>query len=339
MPIKAENAYLYHGRITKYVLLPGSLLPTLTIIPLMKNNVYLLLVLGLFVFSCEPKETSFTYGKDGVLYPGEENDPAPAFQNMEGKGNFSSYPTGLAIDSETGRITVGKSNPGYKYLVRFVAADGKSMTHTYVTIAGFRYPSRFFNLSDSRDTIARPVVVGGESAGASFEITASPVTVNNTNPTGATLRRQPARPLGGVVRAAFTNSDGSINLRQLADGLFGLTSGITGSVDLTVAYKATIGGKNVTSQTRYVIRRENIVNDTVRVLLRNFANFDKVMEAKQRELLMEEEPGTGKSLGPIKVSESWELGYRLSPATSNDIFRFTGALQNHPPPNPAEGVI
>ncbi len=309
----------------------------------MRKNSYLLLLLGLLAWGCQPKEITFTYGKDGVLYPGtEEKATTPAFQNGGGEGNYSSYPVGLVMDAKTGEVNVEKSNPGYEYLVRYVAADGKTVAHTFVTIAGITYPSRFFDLTNKQDFTVRPIVKGGTLANASFEITASGVTPNNGD--AANIRQQPAAgPLPDTtIRAVFDGGSGTIDLRRLVGGVFGLNSGRSGSIDLTITYKATVGGKNVNAQTRYVLRRESIISPTYRQILRNFANFDKVIAAKQQELRRENETAKGsaeKTIGPIRIEPSWGLGYSYYQSLQDDVFRFTHANQTPPPPMPAEGFM
>lgn len=311
----------------------------------MKNKTHfcLLLSLGLLAFGCQPKETTFSYGKDGVLYPGtEEKAATPAFQNGGGEGNYSSYPVGLVMDAKTGEVNVEKSNPGYEYLVRYVAADGRTVAHTFITIAGIKYPSRFFDLTNKQDFTVQPVVAGGTLANASFEITASEVIPNN----GGTANTRQQSVTGALpdttIRAVFNGTSGTIDLRQLIGGVFGLNSGRSGSIDLTIAYKATIGGKNVNAQTRCVLRRESIISPTYRRILRNFANFDKVIAAKQQELRRENETAKGsneKTIGPIRIEPSWGLGYSYYESLQGNVFRFTHANQDPPPPMPAEAMM
>lgn len=276
---------------------------------------------------CQPKQTTFSYGKDNVLLPGD-GKVTPVFGNGQAKGSFSAYPSSLALDAVTGQIDIDAPGtvPGYRYLVRFVSADAKTMAHTYVTLAGIRYPSRYFDITNPDDATAKPLTTDTSAAIAGGEFAISDYAISDVvQPANFSARRQlPPTDTAAAVRQSLNAADGSVDLRQLVTGVFGPAT--SGKIELTINYATIQRGRKIAGQTRYTLLRQTIDSPELRTLLRNWANCDKVIEARQHELAAE------KNAANIRVTPSWGLSHNSAPATQNGFFRFTRALQSFPPP-------
>jgi len=332
-PIKAEsaeNAYLSHGRMTNTCVAARQPFANLIIIPLMKKNVYLLFLLGLLVWGCEPKEITFTYGKDGVVFP-DAGKVKPTFNDGEAKGSFLVYPAALDINSTTGEVDFAseKTIPGYRYVITFISADGKKMAHTYVTVAGIRYPSRYFDIDNPDDVVAKPLMADNSAAIADSEFSIEEYAISDVVPSTnfAQLRQQkPTTDTAVAVRQLINARDGSVNVQQLVQNIFG--SAISGKIELNIRYGTTQYGRKITGQTKYTLFRQDIINKKYRDLIRFGADFDRIIKDHQTVIMTEK--NTGNIRGHYLQGSIYDDGS----FTKNHIFRFTAAKEIPPPPSP-----
>lgn len=70
-------------------------------------------------------------------------------------GTYSSFPVGLAINSNTGAIDINKSESGLKYRIWFKPKGSLDSCSTDITISGINFQSRIYNLSKG-DSIVTP---------------------------------------------------------------------------------------------------------------------------------------------------------------------------------------
>jgi len=296
----------------------------------MKKSSYLLLAVVVVLYGCRP-ELKLTYGENGVVFPGS-GTVKPTFTGGEAKGSFSAYPSTLAIDATTGEINVDAKStvPGYRYLVRFVSADGRRMAHTFVTVAGIRYPSRYFDVTNPADVTARPLLTDStlEVAEGQFAVTNYRISDVVPATTVSPQRQQVPIDTAGAVQQLLNARNGALNLQQLVQTVFG--SARSGKIELTIQYQTSLNGRNVSGQTQYILLRQVIESAEYRTMLRDWMNFDKVIEARQNELILE------KNAANIRIQKSWGLGYTAP--EQNSVFRFVGALQDAPPPSGRGGI-
>ncbi len=302
------------------------------------KKIILLFLLSMAVLSCQEMtdqsgsaaSPTFFYGNNGVVFPGD-GILKPEFKGVDGKGTFSIYPAeGLPLNEETGEITLTEKTPAYRYLIRFVSADGKYMLQTMVSVAGVRYPARFYDISIAEDTMCRPIwdTVHRQSIkpndfkidGAELEI----YTPDTKEKQGykAFVPTNTEGIVAAIKKNAINPENGDLNLNAMVSNVYGVHSNVGGKVKLSISYL--LNGKP--TYTTYVIYRENIKNPAYRKMLRDWLNMDMVLISKQKELMEE------KKVGPIRVHQRWGNSLGSVPSYSNSVFRFTSALQSFPPP-------
>jgi hypothetical protein len=121
-------------------------------------------ILGL-LFSCKkdkpskppitlPNPVNQIYA-DSVFYIQNSNDyfVSPVITQQ---GNFTSFPSGLNIDQNTGIINVNKSETGLKYQVSFTPSGSSDIQISYIIISGINYSDKIYNLSLG-DSVAVPI--------------------------------------------------------------------------------------------------------------------------------------------------------------------------------------
>jgi|GEM_PF-6047350 len=282
-----------------------------------------LMLLTLLLGGCEekPADIEFSYGTNNVILPdGDGRRAAPVFRGDKPDGQYSSYPIGR-VDEKSGEFILSDAYPGYRYLIRLNPTGRSENVHTFVTVAGARYPSRYFDLTVTPDTnndLVAPTLVGEDIQFSNFALQSAIVIINDTT------SRNVTKALSGIV----SQQSGAINLRQAITNVFGKAG--LGQIDLTISYQATLNGKTTRISTEYQLFRENIVSSRLRSLLHEQANFDKILKYRQNEFLLE------KKVGAINEGYLRQMGF--APPSGNSVFFFTKSQQQNPPP-PAFSII
>ncbi len=298
----------------------------------MKKSYLILVAILLLLGGCAETPIEFSYGDKGFIFPGD-GKVKPVFSGKEPKGTFSVYPSTIKIDPATGVIDVDSKTtiPGYKYLVRFVTEGEKEMAHAYVEIAGLHYPSRYFDLTNPADTVAKLLLPDNQTDRAEGRFTIasyllSDVVVPNSNATA--LRRAAPVDTAAVVQGIINNRTGTLDLNQLADGVF--RNEASGKINLVVQYETTQHGKKISGEIQYMLFRQPIRSREYRAFLRDWFNMDKIMEARAVEMTL------SKKIESIRTDKSWGLGYK--PGNDSDIFTLVKSMQNAPPPGGKGGI-
>ena len=188
-------------------------------------------IVSMGLFSCTKDSAisgdyKLSYG-DSVIYMRASAGDYIVYPATHKEGEYSAFPEGIEIDSETGAINVSKSETGLRYLITHRATDG-TVTTTKVVLSGITYFDKFYRLS--QDSIAFPIY--NASAGASLPVAGSVFDDGGgANSSGCDVK----------------TVNGQINLAQtVRNGLFGAIPANDDRKDIEIVYRLNDGsGKSV----------------------------------------------------------------------------------------------
>jgi hypothetical protein len=155
---------------------------------------------------------------DSLFYYDDEDQNKIQKPQKQKAGIYGAFPSGLAINPNTGAINVNKSESGLTYRVWFVRKGTTDTCSRLITISGINYRSRVYNLNEG-DSLAVPFYNGAGNQ-------ACPCTKNQKNcdfngtadALTALVQGRKKQP----VEVAMDAETGTINLRKtLRNGLFG----------------------------------------------------------------------------------------------------------------------
>jgi hypothetical protein len=149
-----------------------------------------------------PADYKLTYG-DSIFYLVNQASDYTISPLRSQTGQYTAWPDGIVINSNTGEINVSKSETGLRYRITFFPAAGADSFSTVIVLSGINFLDGFYKLTTA-DSVARPIynanthaVIPGLNSGSSFD------DGSNCNSAGCNVN-----VLNGVINLAQTVRNG-----------------------------------------------------------------------------------------------------------------------------------